>query len=67
MIQPLTDTDILHFGKQHKGSKLANVPASYLLWIYDNCRLPENLKTYIEENKTVLQAEVKRSVKSERR
>jgi hypothetical protein len=60
MVGPLTDNSILHFGKQHRGSKLANVPASYLLWIYDNCQLPADLKKYIEENKDVLQAETKK-------
>jgi hypothetical protein len=67
MIPKLEDDSILQFGKEHKGSKLANVPASYLIWIYENCRLPDNLKAYILENMDVLKTQVKRSVKNERR
>lgn len=31
----MNDESIMPFGK-HKGEKLANVPADYLLWLYDN-------------------------------
>lgn len=44
------------FGK-HKGTALANVPASYLLWIYDNLDLRDDLKDYITENYQQLEAE----------
>lgn len=52
---------------QHKGQKLANVPAGYLLYIYDNFKLHENLKVYIEKNKDALQAEAKRANQQMRR
>ncbi len=31
----MTDTDIMPFGK-HKGRRMEDVPASYLLWLWDN-------------------------------
>lgn len=48
------------FGK-HQGEKLANVPARYLLYVFENFTLHDNLKAYIKKNKDVLEAEVKRS------
>ena len=62
----LTDESIMPFGK-HKGKEMANVPASYLLWIYDEWTLTnprfgfvhQEVKAYIEENLDVLKKEVK--------
>ena len=51
----------------HKGVKLANVPPGYLLYIYDNFQLHDNLKAYIKKNKDVLEAEVKRANQQMRR
>lgn len=31
----MTDTDIMPFGK-HKGKRMEDVPASYLLWLWDS-------------------------------
>lgn len=45
------------FGK-FKGQKLANVPASYLIWLFDNGKCSGELKKYIEENMDSLQAEI---------
>lgn len=57
----LKDTDKITFGV-HKGKALANVPAHYLLFIYENgYRMPDELKKYIEENKEVLLKEKKGS------
>jgi uncharacterized protein (DUF3820 family) len=47
----------------HKGEKMANVPAAYLLWLLDNNRCSGEVKNYIQKNKNVLQAEVKRQKK----
>ncbi len=44
-----TDSTQMPFGK-YKGEKLANVPASYLLWLHDNGCNNSDLKKYIEEN-----------------
>lgn len=61
----LTDDSIMPFGK-YKGEKMANVPASYLLWIYDEWTLPnprfgfvnQEVKAYIEDNLDVLRKEI---------
>lgn len=55
----MTDEDIMPFGK-HEGKKLANVPASYLLWLLEQGCNHGGVRRYIEENKTVLETEVKR-------
>lgn len=62
------DTDLMPYGK-HKGVKLANVPASYLQWLFENAlqgapnkMTIENkkLRKYYEENKEVIQKELKK-------
>lgn len=54
----MTDESIMTFGI-HKDKKLANVPASYLIWLYDNKKCYGELKKYIEENLDALQQETK--------
>lgn len=56
----LTDESIMPFGK-HKGIKLANVPANYLIWLYDSQNASGDLLEYIRENMDCLTAEIKRS------
>lgn len=52
----MTDQDLMPFGK-YKGERMEKVPASYLLWLRDQgCTHPE-VKSYIEENETVLLSE----------
>jgi uncharacterized protein (DUF3820 family) len=58
-MEKLTDHSILQYGKKHRGQKLAEVPDSYLVWIYDNAKIPTNLKTYIEESVPLIQAQVR--------
>jgi hypothetical protein len=41
----------MFFGKVHKGKKLRDVPIDYLIFIYENCKIPANLKTYIEQRR----------------
>ena len=53
----MDDNTILTFGK-HKGKKLANVPASYLLWLYEQPNLDFKLRIYIKENMEGLQSEI---------
>jgi len=53
-----TDETEITFGK-YKGTKLANVPASYLLWLYDNNKCGYELKTYIRNNHEQLEKEAK--------
>lgn len=54
------DKTIMPFGK-HKGEKLANVPAGYLIYIYENLQLSEPLKKYIKDNMEALKMEKKRT------
>ncbi|WP_071146711.1 putative quorum-sensing-regulated virulence factor [Bacteroides ihuae] len=64
----LTDESLMPFGK-YKGKKMANVPASYLMWLYDEWTLPNprfgsinrEVKEYIEDNLDVIQEEIKRN------
>lgn len=62
----MKDEDLMPFGK-HKGTAMANVPADYLLWLYDQ---PEpnynhwsgersrNVRKYVEANLDGLRKEV---------
>lgn len=54
----LTDESIIQFGA-HKGKKLANVPAHYLLWMYDQHWCNKDYKKYIEDNMDVLKKDKK--------
>lgn len=51
------DNTVMWFGK-YEGTKLANVPASYLLWLYRGDKAYGDLKAYIEDNLQVLESEV---------
>lgn len=48
----MDDNTLMPFG-QHKGEKLANIPADYLIWLYRKGTTPE-LVEYIEDNEEVL-------------
>lgn len=54
----LTDESPMPFGR-YKGKLMANIPASYLLYIYDNGLYHTHVKNYIEENLDALKLEVK--------
>ena len=54
----LTDESPMPFGK-YKGDKMANVPASYLMWLYDNNKCNAEVREYIKENLDVLRKEIK--------
>lgn len=49
-----TDETPMPFGK-YKGLDLEDVPASYLLWLYEEGNLLGELKEYIEDNMQVLE------------
>lgn len=58
----LEDNDLMPFGK-HKGKKMKDVPADYLIWIYENldwlaARYPR-VDGYIHYNWNILELEVK--------
>ena len=53
----MKDETLMPFGK-HKGKKLANVPASYLLWLFDQDWIKPDMKLYINENMDALKIEI---------
>lgn len=53
----LTDNSLMPFGK-HKGTAMANVPASYLLWLKNNVeKVDSAVLEYINDNLDVLRNE----------
>ena len=62
-MRKLTDESPMPFGK-HKGKDMDEVPAGYLLWLYDELQgdskpVAKALMDYIEDNRDVLEKEVK--------
>jgi len=55
----LNDNSPMPFG-MYKGEKMANVPASYLMWLYDENKCNKEVREYIEDNLDVLQEEIKK-------
>ena len=58
-MEKLTDSSRMPFDK-YINEKMANVPASYLMWLYDNNKCNQQVKDYIEENMDVLKDELKK-------
>ena len=56
----MDDSSLMPFGK-YKGDKMINVPASYLLWLYNENKCNKNVRDYIEENLDVLKMELKKT------
>ncbi len=54
----LTDESLMPWGV-HKGKKLANVPAEYFMYFYENNKLSGELLAYVKDNLDVLQQEIK--------
>lgn len=54
----ITDETPMPFGK-HKGIAMANVPASYLLWLHDNGQCFGAMKDYLDDNYDALLIEAK--------
>jgi uncharacterized protein (DUF3820 family) len=52
----LNDNSPMPFGK-YKGQKMENVPASYLLWLYDENKCNREVRDYIKDNLDVLEDE----------
>jgi uncharacterized protein (DUF3820 family) len=57
---PLSDTDRMPFGK-YKNEKMANVPAKYLLWLYEQGCDNIDVAIYIAENMDALKEEAEHS------
>jgi len=62
----LTDIDAMPFGK-YQGTKMANVPDSYLVWLYDSFRGKrqfgdaKRVREYIEDNAQGLNIQIHKS------
>lgn len=56
----LTDESPMPFGK-YQDRKMANVPADYLIWLYENNKCNNDVREYIEDNLEVLRFEIKNS------
>lgn len=54
----LTDNSPMPFGK-HKGTAMANVPANYLMWLYNENKCNKKVRDYIDDNLDVLTNEIK--------
>lgn len=57
--QDFNDSSLMPFGK-HKGTRLANIPASYLLYLYNEGCSHRLLRKYLNENLEVLRVEAAR-------
>jgi uncharacterized protein (DUF3820 family) len=58
----MTDDSVMPFGK-YKGEKMSNIPASYLLWLFENSTTKNEVYFYIKDNLDVIKAEIKQSNK----
>ncbi len=58
----LTDTSPMPWGA-HAGKAMQDVPAAYLIWLYDNNKCSPNVKQYITDNLETLRLEVKQKIK----
>lgn len=56
----MNDKTPMPFGK-YKGDKMENVPASYLLWLYENNKCGGEVREYIKDNLYVLKEEIRRA------
>jgi Uncharacterized protein conserved in bacteria len=55
----LNDKSPMPYGK-YKGQAMCNVPADYLLWLYEERKFNREVRIYIEDNLQALKAEVKK-------
>lgn len=53
---PFNDNTPTPFGR-HKGTAVANVPATYLLWLFNEGCTHEGVKQYINDNLAALNKE----------
>ena len=54
----LTDESPMPYGK-YKGRPMEDVPADYLIWLVDKRRASPEVMSYVEENREVLNKEIK--------
>jgi uncharacterized protein (DUF3820 family) len=56
MSLPLNDNTPMPFGK-YQGKAMVNVPAVYLIWLFDNGCSHAGVKKYIQDNLEILKKE----------
>jgi len=56
----LEDESVMPYGK-YQGKKMKDVPASYLIWLFEYGKCNWEVRGYIVENLDVLREEVKRN------
>lgn len=57
MTETLTDNSPMPYGK-YKGVEMQEVPASYLIWLYENDKCSDSVKEYVEDNLEILKSEI---------
>ena len=58
-LDPLKDGDLMPFGK-HKGDKMIDIPAKYLLYMYENSMISNSrVLVYVKENLDVIKEQAK--------
>lgn len=58
-MEELTDESLMPFG-QYKGTRMIDVPASYLIFLYDEGKCNKAVRDYIIDNLDVLRKEVEK-------
>ncbi len=53
----MTDETPMPYGK-YKGKQMADVPADYLLWLYENNKCTGGIRAYIIENLEVIKNQI---------
>lgn len=61
----MEDSDLMPYGK-YQGKAMADVPADYLLWLWDNNKCRGSVKLYINKNMIQLRDEAKNKMKLKR-
>ena len=56
-MEQFDDNSLMPFGK-YKGEKMANIPASYLIWLYENGNYYGSVKKYIADSMETLKQEI---------
>ncbi|MCB0595440.1 MAG: DUF3820 family protein [Phaeodactylibacter sp.] len=57
-VNKLEDHSPMPYGK-YQGKAMEDVPAGYLIWLYDNARASPAVARYVKDNMDVLQKEIK--------
>jgi uncharacterized protein (DUF3820 family) len=55
----MTDSDQIPWG-EYKGTAMIDVPADYLLWLYENNKCSGEVKAYILDNLDVIKEQIRR-------